>query len=140
MSVRMPPSNDPGESGQPVSELKEGLARLARDDDRSWHIATRLRNYFLTGLVIVGPVTITIYMAWWVINVVDASIKPFLPRIYNPETYLPFPIPGFGLIVVVIGLVMVGALAANLLGRTLISYGEIMVGRMPIVRNVYRTM
>lgn len=142
MSVRTPSSSQPGDHGpgEHVAELKEGLARLARDEDRSWHIVTRLRNYLLTGLVIVGPVTITIYIAWWFINIVDASIKPFLPRVYNPETYLPFPIPGFGLIVVVLGLILVGALAANLLGRTLISYGEIMVGRMPIVRNVYRTM
>ena len=139
MPVRKPEKQQPGDH-QRVAELKEGLARLARDSDRSWHAGTRLRNYFLTGLVIVGPVTITIYIAWWFINIVDAWIKPFLPRIYNPETYLPFYIPGFGLIVVVFGLTMVGALAANLLGRTMISYGELMVGRMPIVRNVYRTM
>ncbi len=139
MPVRKPEKQQPGETER-VAELKQGLARLAQDSDRSWHAGTRLRNYFLTGLVIVGPVTITIYIAWWFINIVDAWIKPFLPRIYNPETYLPFYIPGFGLIVVVVGLTMVGALAANLLGRTMISYGELMVGRMPIVRNVYRTM
>jgi uncharacterized membrane protein len=136
----MPGRKREATSGENVAELKKGLARLAQDGDRSWHAGTRLRNYFLTGLVIVGPVTITIYIAWWFINIVDAWIKPFLPRIYNPETYLPFPIPGFGVIVVILGLTMVGALAANLLGRTLISYGELMVGRMPIVRNVYRTM
>lgn len=139
MPVRKPERRQRG-AGEHVAELKEGLARLAKDDDRSWHMGTRLRNYFLTGLVIVGPVTITIYIAWWFINIVDAWIKPFLPRVYNPETYLPFYIPGFGVIVVILGLTMVGALAANLLGRTLISYGELMVGRMPIVRNVYRTM
>lgn len=139
MPVRRSDPRQPGGSDS-VAELKKGLARLAKDEDRSWHMGTRLRNYFLTGLVIVGPVTITIYIAWWFINIVDAWIKPFLPRIYNPETYLPFYIPGFGLIVVILGLTMVGALAANLLGRTMISYGELMVGRMPIVRNVYRTM
>jgi uncharacterized membrane protein len=139
MPVRKPERRQ-RDADEHVAELKEGLARLAKDDDRSWHMGTRLRNYFLTGLVIVGPVTITIYIAWWFINIVDAWIKPFLPRVYNPETYLPFYIPGFGVIVVILGLTMVGALAANLLGRTLISYGELMVGRMPIVRNVYRTM
>ncbi len=123
------------------AELREGLARLARDEDGGHlHLGARLRNYFLTGLVVVGPVTITIYIAWWFINVVDAWIKPFLPRIYNPDTYLPFPVPGLGIVVSILGLTLVGALAANLLGRTMISYGELMVGRMPIVRNVYRTM
>ncbi len=130
----------PRDDGQHVAQLKEGLARLALNSDPSWHAGTRLRNYFLTGLVIVGPVTITIYIAWWFINIVDAWIKPVLPRIYNPETYLPFAVPGVGLIVAIVGLTMVGALAANLMGRTLISFGELMVGRMPIVRNVYRTM
>ncbi len=134
------PHDTPPNNGEQVAELKQDLARLATGSDRSWHTGTRLRNYFLTGLVIVGPVTITIYIAWWFINVVDAWIKPILPKVYNPETYLPFAVPGFGLIVAILGLTMVGALAANLLGRTLISYGELMVGRMPIVRNVYRTM
>lgn len=103
-------------------------------------IASRLRNYFLTGLVIVGPVTITIYIVWWAINVVDAWVKPLVPRIYDPATYLPFSIPGYGLLFAFVGLVTVGALAANLLGRTLISYAEVMLARMPIVRNVYRAL
>jgi uncharacterized membrane protein len=140
MRVENPNKRSSYRSEHPA-ELKEGLARLARDEDGAHlSLGTRLRNYFLTGLVVVGPVTITVYIAWWFINVVDAWIKPFLPRVYNPDTYLPFPVPGFGIVVSILGLTMVGALAANLLGRTMISYGEVMVGRMPIVRNVYRTM
>lgn len=115
------------------------LTRLSQPDPAEpWHIGTRLRNYFLTGLVIVGPVAITIYAVNWFITIIDAWIKPILPRIYNPDTYLPFQIPGVGLVVAILGLMMIGALAANLLGRTLVSYGELMVGRMPVVRNVYR--
>ena len=106
----------------------------------TWRIGTRLRNYFLTGLVVVGPVTITIYIALWFINAVDAWVKPLLPAIYNPDTYLPFEVPGIGILVSIIGLTMIGALAANLLGRTMISYSELMVARMPIVGNLYRTM
>jgi len=123
------------------ARLKEGLARLAQGDPaEGWHVGSRLRNYFLTGLLIVGPVTITVYIVWWFINVVDAWIKPFVPKVYWPETYLPFAIPGIGLLFAIFGLTLIGALAANLLGRTLISYGELMVGRMPVVRNVYRGM
>lgn len=104
------------------------------------HIGARLRNYFLTGLVVVGPVTITLYIAWWFINVVDAWVKPFVPQAYNPETYLPFPMPGIGLVFGIIGLTLIGALAANLLGRTIISSGELFLGRMPIVRNLYQAL
>ncbi len=136
-------ARDPKEStsGSAASQLRAGLQRLTtRDQPRSWHLGARLRNYFLTGLVIVGPVTITLYFAWWFINVTDAWIKPFVPKAYLPDTYLPFAVPGFGLIVGIVVLTLIGALAANLLGRTLISFGEQMVGGMPIVRNVYRAL
>ncbi|MGH6816968.1 MAG: DUF502 domain-containing protein [Hyphomicrobiaceae bacterium] len=127
--------------GKERAELAAQLARLTtRDPAEGWHVGTRLRNYFLTGLVVVGPVTITVYIAWWFINLVDAWVKPVLPSKYNPDTYAPIPIPGLGLIVAIIGLTLIGALAANLLGRTLISYGELFVARMPFVRNFYRTL
>lgn len=125
----------------PHAELRAGLQRLAIDDEPAgWHLGARLRNYFLTGLLIVGPVTITLYIIWWFINVTDAWVKPFVPRIYLPETYLPFAVPGIGLLFGIAVLTMIGALAANLLGRTLVSFGELMLGRMPIVRNVYRAL
>lgn len=135
----------PKESGRPgpgeADDISHGLARLAEPDlSASSHLGVRLRNYFLTGLVIVGPVTITIYIAWYFINVVDAWVKPYIPTRYNPETYAPFAIPGLGLLIAIIGLTMIGALAANLIGRSLISAGELMLGRMPIVRNVYRAL
>lgn len=101
-------------------------------------LTTRLRNYFLTGLVVVGPVTITLALAWYVITSFDAWVKPYIPTIYNPDHYLPFAVPGAGLVFVLVMLTLVGALAANLLGRTLISAGEVMLDRLPIVRNVYK--
>lgn len=123
------------------AELRAGLKRLAEEDyDRGWHLGARLRNYFLTGLIIVGPVTLTIYIIWWLINVADAWFKPFVPKQYLPDTYLPFAVPGVGLVFGIAGLTLIGALAANLLGRTLFSYGDLMLGRMPIVRNVYRAL
>src|SRR5689334_13762438 len=123
-----------------TAEIKAGLAKLALDPTPELHQRTgaRLRNYFLTGLVVVGPVTITLYIAWYFINIIDAWVKPYIPKIYNPESYVPFPIPGVGLIFAIVGLTLIGALAANLLGRSLISAGEMMLGRTPIVRNVYR--
>ena len=125
--------------GDDASDLKAGLAKLALEaPPERLHAGARLRNYFLTGLVVVGPVTITLYIAWYFINIVDAWVKPYIPRIYNPESYLHFPVPGVGLLFAIVGLTLIGALAANLLGRSLISAGELMLGRMPIVRNVYQ--
>ena len=119
--------------------LKAGLAKLALDGaPEEIHLGARLRNYFVTGLVVVGPVGITLYIAWNFITLVDAWVKPYVPRIYNPDYYLPFPIPGVGLLFAVVLLTIIGALAGKLLGRSLISAGELMLGRTPIVRNVYR--
>ena len=119
--------------------LKAGLAKLAlRHAPEELRAGTRLRNYFLTGLVVVGPVGITLYIAWNFIALVDGWVKPYVPSIYNPDSYLPFPLPGVGLVFAVVLLTIIGALAANLLGRSLISAGELMLGRTPIVRNVYQ--
>lgn len=103
-------------------------------------VGSRLRNYFLTGLLVVGPVTLTIYILWWVTNVTDAWVKPFVPAVYLPGTYLPFEVPGIGLFFGIVVLTMIGALTANLLGRSFISFGEMMLDRMPIVRNLYRAL
>ncbi|MCP4073562.1 MAG: DUF502 domain-containing protein [Hyphomicrobiales bacterium] len=97
----------------------------------------RLRNYFLTGLIICAPVGITIYLVWSLIGWIDSWIIPYIPIVYNPDTYLPFSIPGFGLVVAVTVITVVGFLTANYIGRTIWSYGEVLLGRMPLVRNLY---
>ena len=99
----------------------------------------RLRNYFLTGIVVSGPVVITIYLSLWMITFVDGWVKPIIPSVYLPETYLPFAIPGFGILVLVIGLTLLGFLTANLVGRTMLDFGETLLARMPVVRGLYRS-
>ena len=101
---------------------------------------SRLRNYFLTGLVLVGPIYITLNLTWWFINWVDDAMRPFIPPALQPETYLRYRIPGVGLVIAFIGLSLLGFLTANLVGRTLVEFGENLLHRMPIVRPIYRTM
>jgi uncharacterized membrane protein len=101
-------------------------------------LMARFRNYFLTGLIVAGPVAITLYLTWWFVNWVDSIVRPFVPLAYRPETYLPFGLPGSGLIVAVIALTLLGFLAANLIGRTLVDLSEKLLGRMPVVRAIYR--
>jgi len=100
----------------------------------------RLRTYFLTGLVVASPVGITIYLALAFIDLIDRNIKPLIPTAYNPETYLPFPLPGIGLVFLFIMLTVLGFLAANFLGKTLIQIGERILNRMPVIRSVYNTL
>ena len=102
--------------------------------------AGRIRNYFLTGLVVAGPLLVTAWLTWSFINWVDNLVRPFIPATYRPETYLPWPIPGTGLVIAVFALTLLGFLTANLVGRTMVGWGESLLNRMPIVRPVYKTM
>lgn len=100
-------------------------------------LIARLRNYFLTGLVIAAPLAITTYIVWWTVQWIDSWVRPFIPARYNPEQYLPFAVPGFGVLVAIIVITLLGFFTANLLGRSLVAYGEGLLGRMPLVRTIY---
>ena len=65
-------------------------------------------------------------------------MKPLVPPRYLPETYLPFTIPGFGLLVAFLALTLLGFLTANLVGRSLLEFGEVALDRMPFVRGIYK--
>ena len=103
-------------------------------------LAARLRTYFLTGIVVAGPVAATAYIVWWVIGTVDAWFTPLVPSRYLPDAYLNFHIPGMGLVIALIGLTLLGFLAANLAGRTLLRIGEQLLDRMPVVRGLYKSL
>src|SRR5437660_12849612 len=94
----------------------------------------RVRNYFLTGLIVAGPLAITIYLIWSFVTWVDDLVRPFIPTAYRPETYLPIKVPGFGLIIAFLALTVLGFLTANLVGRTFVEIGEMILERVPIVR------
>jgi len=101
-------------------------------------IGARVRNYFLTGLVVAGPLAITVWLTWSFITWVDDLVRPFVPVAYRPETYLPGKIPGTGLVIAFVALTLLGFLTANLVGRTLVEAGERLLDRMPLVRSIYK--
>ena len=103
-------------------------------------IGARIRNYFLTGLVLVGPLFVTAYLTWAFITWVDGLVRPLIPPNFRPESYLPFNVPGLGLIIAFVTLTLLGFLTANLVGRTLLEFGEKILHRMPVIRPIYRTM
>lgn len=97
----------------------------------------RLRAYFLAGILITAPIALTFYLAWLFLRFIDHSITPLIPERYNPETYLPFAIPGLGLVILVVFLTLVGALTANFVGRYLHRFFERLLARMPVIRSIY---
>ncbi len=106
---------------------------------------TRLRNYFLAGIIVTAPIGLTIYLVFITIEAIDRNVRSLVPHGYEPERFipsynLPFGIPGLGLVAAVIILTLIGFLATNLMGRTLLRLGERIVARMPIVRGVYSAL
>ncbi len=95
-------------------------------------------NWFFTGLVIAGPIGITLYLAWTAIGFVDSFVKPLIPPQYNPDNYLPVIIPGFGLLVGMIAVTILGALTANLVGKSFLQFGDRVLARLPVVSTIYR--
>lgn len=100
----------------------------------------RTRTNFFTGIVIVAPIMLTFYLIWWAINLVDGLIVPWVPKIYNPSTYIGVDIPGFGVIVFLVFTAAIGALTKGLFGRQLLKFGENFVDRMPVVRSIYNAL
>lgn len=103
-------------------------------------VAMRLRNNFLAGLIICAPIAITIWLTWTFIHWSDSWVRPYIPARWNPESYINFAIPGFGLLIAVVLITIVGFLGKNLIGQSIVRSGESIVHRMPLVRTVYRSV
>lgn len=99
-------------------------------------LRTSLKNCFLTGLLVILPISITVYVIWVLIRGMDAILK-YIPAKYLPETYLRVHTPGLGFILVVILVFVVGLLTRNLVGRKIVQFGENIVDRIPLVRVLY---
>lgn len=102
--------------------------------------AARLRAYLFAGILVTAPISITLYLAWLFIGAIDGLVHAVIPARYNPETYMPFSVPGLGLVIVVVFLVLVGMFAAGFLGRFMVRLGEALVNRMPVIRSIYNAL
>ena len=99
-----------------------------------------LRSRFLTGIVVTAPIAITTFLVWKFVEFVDNHIKPLIPERWNPETYVDVALPGLGVLVAIIGLTIIGMIAANLIGKTLVNMGDWIIGRVPLVRTIHMTL
>lgn len=96
-----------------------------------------LRASFLTGLVVIAPIGLTIYLVWTVVGWVDAFVLPLVPQRFNPEQYIGINLRGVGVIFFLLFTVFIGWVAKGLIGRSLINAAEELVGQMPVVRTIY---
>jgi uncharacterized membrane protein len=123
-----------------TSRRQEARRRLRR---RRFNFFPRIRTYFLAGVLVTAPLAITFAVAWWLIELVDRNIVPMIPAHWNPDTYLretigiEIGLPGLGLLILFIVITLIGALTAGFLGRMVLSFGESILARMPVIRSVY---
>jgi uncharacterized membrane protein len=98
-------------------------------------IMEHLRGYFIAGILVTGPTALTLYLTWTFVTFIDNSVGHLLPDSLNPQTYLH--IPGIGLIIAVVGLTLIGAATAGVVGRIFLRASERILARMPVVRGIY---
>ncbi|WP_323782857.1 DUF502 domain-containing protein [Leisingera sp.] len=96
-----------------------------------------LRASFFTGIVVIAPVGLTIWLLWSVMGWIDSVVLPLVPTTFRPEQYIGINLRGVGLIIFLLFTIVVGWIAKGILGRSLISFAESLVERMPVVRTVY---
>ena len=99
-----------------------------------------LRNRFFTGVIIALPVIATVAGVTWIVQKIDNNVLKFLPGPWNPKTYLGFDIPGLGLIISFVFLVLLGVIASNFIGNSIIKAGERLLARVPVVSPVYNAL
>ena len=96
----------------------------------------QVRGYFLAGLLVVVPLGVTFFVITAILKLIDRLLIIIPPK-FLPDTYLPFKIPGFGLVLAIVLIMVTGILVKNYIGRRVVDFGEYILSRIPLVRPVY---
>ena len=102
---------------------------------RIFHL--KLKSYFLTGLLVLVPITLTLLVVRWLVRLMDNLLKSVLPMALRPEQIFGISVPGIGLVATLLLILLVGVLTANIFGRSLVNFTEMLVDRIPFVKGIY---
>ena len=102
-------------------------------------IKAALKANLIAGLLVAAPLAATVFLLRLILRWGD-KIMLLVPEAYRPESYLPFDIPGLGIFLLFALLFLLGILARNILGRTLVRLGERIMGAIPLVNKVYQSV
>ncbi len=98
-----------------------------------------LRKWLFTGLLVIVPGVITAWVLNWIVSTLDQTLQ-ILPGAWHPDKLLGIHIPGFGVLLTLLILLVVGAVASNFAGRKLVQWGDALVHRIPVVRSIYSSV
>lgn len=96
----------------------------------------KLKKIFLTGLVVMIPIGLTLYILTFIISVMDGLLM-IIPRQYHPDTLIGFHIPGFGIIVTIMLIFICGLMTKSIVGNRIVRYSEGLLDKIPIVRSIH---
>jgi uncharacterized membrane protein len=99
-------------------------------------IMAKFRTWLFSGLLVLAPLGITIWVLEWVVSTLDKTLK-ILPRAWQPDQWLGLHIPGLGVIFALVAVVLIGAMASNFIGNQLVSWWHALLHRIPVVRSIY---
>lgn len=126
---------------QPEMQTLEAQAKMATPGrGPKWNFLKWARNRFFTGVIVAIPIVATLLAVSWVVTKIDENVFRIVPNSLNPETYLGFAVPGLGIIISIILLFLLGILASNFIGKSLIKSGESLLERVPVVSPVYKSL
>lgn len=109
----------------------------AREKAVFMKLGAKIKAYFLTGVLVTAPVGMTFYLAYKLIMFIDRSVNHLIPPQFSPDNYLPFTIPGLGVILLIALMIFVGMFAAGFLGKVMIKLGEWIVYKVPFISSIY---
>ncbi len=98
-----------------------------------------LRQWLFTGLLVIVPGVSTAWVLNWIISTLDQTLQ-ILPEHWQPDKLLGMHIPGFGVLLTLLILLLVGGVASNFVGRKLVSWGDAIISRIPVVRSIYSSV
>jgi len=98
-----------------------------------------LRKWLFAGLLVIVPLAITVWVLQWIVSTLDQTLL-ILPAAWQPDKLLGFHIPGFGVLLALAILLVVGAVTSNFVGKKLVVWGDQLLGRIPVVRSIYTSV
>ena len=98
-----------------------------------------IRRWLLAGLLVLVPLAITLAVLNWIVSTLDQTLQ-ILPAAWQPDTLLGLHIPGFGVVLTLLIVLLMGAIASNFFGKRLVQWGNSLLSRIPIVRSIYSSV
>lgn len=122
-----------------VKERAKNIKRIRMEREKAvfMRLGAKLRAYLFSGILVTAPVAITFYMAYKFIFWVDRLVNQMLPPQYKFDNVFPYALPGVGLVILIVFLIIVGMFTAGFLGGFLVRLGEWIVNKMPLISSVY---